>query len=41
MKVILLVEDETNLAYDFSDIAGQLRWNGDAIDEQRKLRDEW
>lgn len=27
--------------YDFSDLAGALRWRGDAIREQRKLRDEW
>ena len=27
--------------YDFSDIAGQLHWKGDALMEQRGLRDEW
>ncbi len=27
--------------YDFTDIAGKLRWNGDAVAAQRKLRDEW
>ena len=27
--------------YDFSDIAGKLQWQGDALVEQRKLRDEW
>jgi len=27
--------------YDFSDLAGQLRWPGDAIAEQRTLRNEW
>jgi len=27
--------------YDFSDLAGRLRWKGDAIMEQRRLRDEW
>ena len=27
--------------YDFSDLAGQLRWKGDAVREQRILRDEW
>ena len=27
--------------YDFSGIAGRLKWTGDAVDEQRKLRDEW
>jgi hypothetical protein len=27
--------------YDFSGIAGRLQWKGDAVQEQRKLRDEW
>jgi hypothetical protein len=27
--------------YHFSDLAGRLQWNGDAVTEQRKLRDEW
>jgi len=27
--------------YDFADVAGQLQWQGDALQEQRKLRDEW
>jgi hypothetical protein len=27
--------------YDFSDVVGKLEWQGDALDEQRKLRDEW
>ena len=26
---------------DFSDLAGRLQWSGDAVAEQRKLRDEW
>jgi hypothetical protein len=28
-------------SYDFSDLAGQLTWQGDAIAAQRTLRDEW
>ncbi|GAP97379.1 hypothetical protein [Leptolyngbya sp. NIES-2104] len=28
-------------AYDFSDLAGQLEWQGDAVSMQRALRDEW
>ena len=28
-------------AYDFSDLAGQLNWQGDAVAMQRTLRDEW
>jgi hypothetical protein len=27
--------------YDFSDIAGKLSWRGDAVAEQRRIRDEW
>ena len=30
-----------NPRYDFSDLAGCLRWQGDAVAEQRRLRDEW
>jgi hypothetical protein len=27
--------------YDFSDLAGQLQWQGDAVQQQRMIRDEW
>jgi len=27
--------------YNFVDVVGKLEWQGDAIEEQRKLRDEW
>ena len=27
--------------YDFSDLAGRLTWQGDAVTTQRVLRDEW
>lgn len=27
--------------YDFSDLAGKLQWRGDALTEQRRMRDEW
>ena len=27
--------------YSFSDLAGKLTWSGDALEEQRKLRNEW
>jgi len=40
LKVILLIDDQPN-QYDFSDVAGKLEWQGDAIQEQRKIRDEW
>ncbi len=25
----------------FADLVGRLRWAGDALEEQRRLRDEW
>jgi hypothetical protein len=27
--------------YNFSELGGQLQWQGDAVREQRILRDEW
>lgn len=27
--------------YNFAEIVGKLQWQGDALEEQRKLRDEW
>ncbi len=27
--------------YDFSDLVGKLSWRGDALKEQRRIRDEW
>jgi hypothetical protein len=27
--------------YDFSDLTGRLEWRGDAVGQQRLLRDEW
>lgn len=27
--------------YDFRDLTGRLTWPGDAVAEQRRLRDEW
>ncbi len=27
--------------YDFSDLAGRLKWKGDAVAVQRTLRNEW
>ncbi|MBN8559565.1 MAG: hypothetical protein J0L70_03485 [Leptolyngbya sp. UWPOB_LEPTO1] len=32
---------EQQASYDFSDLAGQLEWQGDAVSAQRALRDEW
>lgn len=43
--LILPVEEDAEQAskpkYDFSEFFGKLKWNGDALAEQRKLRDEW
>jgi hypothetical protein len=33
--------DTKDPKYDFSDLAGKLSWQGDAVSTQRKLRDEW
>jgi len=33
--------EQTRAAYDFSDLVGRLTWTGDAVAEQRKLRNEW
>ncbi len=27
--------------YDFSDLMGKLSWQGDALDRQKQLRNEW
>jgi hypothetical protein len=27
--------------YDFSDLAGRLHWKGNAVTQQRRLRNEW
>lgn len=44
VEVIVLPLEEQNEApkkYDFSKFVGKLEWKGDALAEQRKLRDEW
>ena len=45
LEVIVLPLDEpgkpAEKKYDFSDLVGKLEWKGDALAEQRKLRDEW
>ena len=38
--MIPFVEDEKP-RYDFSDLVGKLQWKGDAVKEQRRIRDEW
>ena len=43
--LILAVEENTEeikeQKYDLSKFFGKLKWEGDAVAEQRKLRDEW
>ncbi|MEG4343946.1 type II toxin-antitoxin system ParD family antitoxin [Microcoleus sp. A003_D6] len=34
-------EEKQKSSYDFSDLAGRLTWQGDAVTMQRNLRDEW
>ncbi len=39
--IILVAEKAKSQKYNFSDITGKLEWRGDAVEEQRKIRDEW
>ena len=39
--IVPLQEEAKKPKYDFSDIFGKLQWKGDAVAEQRRLRDEW
>lgn len=39
--ITLLQKPEQKGQYDFSKLAGRLKWKGDAVEEQRKSRDEW
>ncbi|NLX25869.1 MAG: hypothetical protein GXY61_07915 [Lentisphaerae bacterium] len=34
-------DEAQSIKYDFSEVAGKLKWTGDAVMEQRNLRDEW
>jgi hypothetical protein len=36
-----IIEEQSKKKYDFSKFFGKLEWKGDALAEQRKLRDEW
>ncbi|BAZ15590.1 hypothetical protein NIES4071_74620 [Calothrix sp. NIES-4071] len=35
------IAQNTQKSYDFSDLAGRLRWQGNSVRMQRKLRNEW
>lgn len=40
--IVPLPDDESSKhKYDFSDLAGHLEWRGNAVNEQRNIRDEW
>lgn len=39
--VMIPIAIEEKPQYDFSDLVGKLKWKGDAVAEQRRLRDEW
>lgn len=43
VELVLVIESTraTKSPYDFSDLAGQLRWPGDALAEQNTQRNEW
>jgi hypothetical protein len=32
---------DKSIGYDFSQIAGRLKWAGNAVEEQRGMRNEW
>jgi hypothetical protein len=37
----IMPEASSKVRHDFSDLAGQLRWSGEAVEQQRRLRNEW
>ncbi len=43
VEVVLVIQRKSkpSSGYDFSDIAGKLKWDGNAVDTQRILRSEW
>jgi hypothetical protein len=45
VELVLVIESVASAArepgYDFSDLAGRLHWSGDALEQQRTLRNEW
>ena len=45
VELVLVVhpksQDEKPKRYDFSALVGKLNWRGDAVAEQRALRNEW
>ncbi|MEZ4605431.1 MAG: hypothetical protein R2880_10915 [Deinococcales bacterium] len=41
VEIVIVVQQVETSNYDFSDLVGKLKWQGDAVEIQRKLRDEW
>ena len=40
LKIHFKMDKSSSKKVDFSDLAGKLQWQGDALEEQRKLRSE-
>ncbi len=40
-EIIVIIEDKNVDKYNFARLSGRLQWQGDAVKEQRKLRNEW
>lgn len=38
---LLKLKESQSFRYDFTDVAGKLEWQGDALDIQKQLRDDW
>ncbi len=41
VEVTVAIDDNSVNTYDFSDLAGKLSWQGNGLDWQKKMRDEW
>ncbi len=39
--VLVISSSNKEKSYDFSDFIGKLKWEGDSVKTQRKIRDEW
>ena len=39
--IVVPLQEDKKQKCDFSDLVGKLQWKGDAVAEQRRLRDEW
>ena len=41
VEILVLPVETEKKSYDFSSLSGRLKWSGNALKEQRSLRDEW